>query len=315
LTHSLTHSSTLIDASHTLLFIERLVQEALDRIRAQRKLTTVTVAHRLSTIVNSDQIAVIADGSIQELGTHKNLIKEGGIYALLCEGQGLTADAASNNNTTTKSSDSTPAAIPTLGLAASPKEGAIETSMVKTGNEDDVEAGIITIDEEEDDDDGVPDTSGVLSRLWQYNKAETGYTILGYLGGMIVGALPACEAILFGIITGNFYLIEDPQEMRATNFSLSLWFLVLAAASFVANIAMGVGFVSSVCFYWLSLILVHHFDLSDYSTFMVISLYLSPCCLRSFSFYYIIGYLGLSFNKKNACVGFSKDYATQYGMV
>jgi ABC-type multidrug transport system fused ATPase/permease subunit len=214
-------------------FSERLVQEALDRIRAQRKLTTVTVAHRLSTIVDSDQIAVIADGSIQELGTHKDLIKEGGIYALLCEGQGLTADAASNSTTKTKS----------------PKVGAIETSIIKTGNEDDVEAGIVTKDDgddgDDDDDDGVPDTSGVLSRLWQYNKAETGYTILGYAGGMIVGALPACEAILFGYITANYFLIGDPQEMRATNFSLSLWFLVLAAASFVANIAMGVGFVSS----------------------------------------------------------------------
>jgi ABC-type multidrug transport system ATPase subunit len=206
----------LIDASYILLFIERLVQEALDIIRAQRKLTTVTVAHRLPMIINSDQIAVIADGSIQELGTHEKLIKEGGIYAFLCEGQGLTADAASNNNTTTKSSYSTPAATPTFGLAASPKEGAIETSMVKTGNEDDVEAGIITMDEEEEDDDneGVPDTSSVLSRLWQYNKPETGYTIIGYTGGMIVGALPACEAILFGIITGNYYLIEDPQKMR-----------------------------------------------------------------------------------------------------
>ena len=238
----------MINASYILLFTERLVQEALDKIRGQRKLTTVTVAHRLSTIVNSDQIAVIADGSIQELGTHEKLIKEGGIYALLCEGQGLTADAASNNNTTTKSSDSTPAATPAFGLAASAKKLASGTSMMKAGNEDDVEERIITMDEDndDDDDDGVPDTSSVLSRLWQYNKAETGYTIMGYSGGIIVGALPACEAILFGIITGNFYLIEDPQEMRATNFSLSLWFLLLAAASFVANIAMGVGFVSSV---------------------------------------------------------------------
>ena len=85
-----------------------MVQDALDRIRVTRKLTTVTVAHRLSTIVHSDQIAVIADGSIQELGTHKELIEEGGIYATLCEGQGLTADAATD---TKKSSDYKPPKI------------------------------------------------------------------------------------------------------------------------------------------------------------------------------------------------------------
>ena len=211
-----------------------MVQEALERIRATRKLTTVTVAHRLSTIVHSDQIAVIADGSIQELGTHRQLIKEGGIYALLCEGQGLTADAAD----VAESSDS---AVPTT----TPKEGAIETPMTTkpNGNADDIEAAIIA-DAEEDGTDGSPDISGVLSRLWEYNKADRGYMTIGYIGGIIVGALPACEAILFGYITGNYFIIDDPQELRSTNFSLSLWFILFAGVSFVANIAMGVGFVS-----------------------------------------------------------------------
>jgi len=224
-----------------------MVQDALDRIRVTRKLTTVTVAHRLSTIVHSDQIAVIADGSIQELGTHKELIEEGGIYASLCEGQGLTADAA---NVTKKSSDLAPPEIQT-----SPKGGARINMPINTeakGNVDDIEAGVIAdTDAEQGDGDGVPDTSGVLSRLWQYNKAETGYTIMGYLGGGIVGALPACEAILFGFITGNFFTLSDPQEMRSTNFSLSLWFLLLAGASFLGNIAMGVGFVSVFSFIFI----------------------------------------------------------------
>ena len=48
------------------------------------------MAHRLSTIIHSDKIVVIADGVIQETGTHTQLIKKGGIYSTLCEGQGLT---------------------------------------------------------------------------------------------------------------------------------------------------------------------------------------------------------------------------------
>ena len=65
--------------------LERVVQDAVASIRRSKKLTTVTVAHRLSTIINSDMFAVISEGAIQELVNHKALMKEGGIYAQLCE--------------------------------------------------------------------------------------------------------------------------------------------------------------------------------------------------------------------------------------
>ena len=43
--------------------------------------TTLVVAHRLSTIKNADEIAVIADGKIAEQGSHEELIAKNGIYA------------------------------------------------------------------------------------------------------------------------------------------------------------------------------------------------------------------------------------------
>jgi ATP-binding cassette subfamily B multidrug efflux pump len=60
---------------------ERLVQEALDRLLAGR--TAVIVAHRLSTIVNSDRIMVIHGGEVVESGTHEELLDQKGIYAKL----------------------------------------------------------------------------------------------------------------------------------------------------------------------------------------------------------------------------------------
>ena len=41
------------------------------------------MAHRLSTIKNADEIAVIDDGRVAELGTHAQLMEKGGIYANL----------------------------------------------------------------------------------------------------------------------------------------------------------------------------------------------------------------------------------------
>lgn len=60
---------------------EILIQNALDELCKGR--TTIVVAHRLSTIKNANEIAVIADGTTQEKGTHKELLAKNGIYAHL----------------------------------------------------------------------------------------------------------------------------------------------------------------------------------------------------------------------------------------
>ena len=57
---------------------EVLIQEALDELCRGR--TTIVVAHRLSTIRNADEIAVVMDGKISERGTHEELIEKGGTY-------------------------------------------------------------------------------------------------------------------------------------------------------------------------------------------------------------------------------------------
>ena len=64
---------------------ELLIQKSLDELCRGR--TTVVVAHRLSTIKNADEIAVVSDGKIIEQGSHEELISQGGAYKTLHDGQ------------------------------------------------------------------------------------------------------------------------------------------------------------------------------------------------------------------------------------
>ncbi|WP_292831907.1 ABC transporter ATP-binding protein [Microbacterium sp.] len=64
---------------------ERIVQEALDT--AARGRTTLTVAHRLSTVIGADVIHVVDAGRIVESGTHAELLSNGGLYAELAAQQ------------------------------------------------------------------------------------------------------------------------------------------------------------------------------------------------------------------------------------
>lgn len=64
---------------------ERLVQEGMDRLMKGR--TTFVIAHRLSTVRNSDCIMVLEKGCVIERGTHEELIQQQGRYYQLYTGK------------------------------------------------------------------------------------------------------------------------------------------------------------------------------------------------------------------------------------
>eukprot|EP00486_Rosalina_sp_Unknown_P010498 CAMPEP_0201579178 /NCGR_PEP_ID=MMETSP0190_2-20130828/26568_1 /ASSEMBLY_ACC=CAM_ASM_000263 /TAXON_ID=37353 /ORGANISM="Rosalina sp." /LENGTH=327 /DNA_ID=CAMNT_0048013299 /DNA_START=1993 /DNA_END=2976 /DNA_ORIENTATION=+ len=66
---------------------EALVQAALDIAIKDQESTVLLIAHRLSTVIDADQIVVIDDGTVIECGTHLELIEKNGLYAKLVDRQ------------------------------------------------------------------------------------------------------------------------------------------------------------------------------------------------------------------------------------
>jgi ABC-type multidrug transport system fused ATPase/permease subunit len=64
---------------------ENLIQKALQPLMRDR--TTITIAHRLSTVIDSDRILVLSDGRIVERGSHWELLRKDHVYKMLWDEQ------------------------------------------------------------------------------------------------------------------------------------------------------------------------------------------------------------------------------------
>lgn len=70
---------------------EQEIKQALDIVSENR--TTLVIAHRLSTVIDADEIIVLEDGAIAERGNHRNLLNKGGLYASMWNRQKEASEA------------------------------------------------------------------------------------------------------------------------------------------------------------------------------------------------------------------------------
>ncbi|MFD0915724.1 ABCB family ABC transporter ATP-binding protein/permease [Pseudahrensia aquimaris] len=70
---------------------EQEIKAALDIVSENR--TTVVIAHRLSTVIDADEIIVLRTGEIAERGTHQDLLKMGGLYSAMWDRQREASEA------------------------------------------------------------------------------------------------------------------------------------------------------------------------------------------------------------------------------
>ena len=62
---------------------EKNVQKAIDQIIKEKGITTIIIAHRLSTLINANKIIVMDKGKVVEFGNHNQLLQKNGQYKKL----------------------------------------------------------------------------------------------------------------------------------------------------------------------------------------------------------------------------------------
>ncbi|KAK7397026.1 hypothetical protein VNO78_18191 [Psophocarpus tetragonolobus] len=215
---------------------ERIVQEALDRIMANR--TTVIVAHRLSTVRNADVIAVIHRGKMVEKGKHIELTEDpDGAYSQLIrlqEGNKESEETRDSQNKRELSSESFTKLSQRLSLSLRRSGSSVGNSShhsfsVSFGlptevNIPDPEGGNIQPQEKSPE---VP-----LRRLASLNKPEIPVFLIGCVAAIANGTIFPIFGVLLSSVIKTFF--KPFPEMKKDSKFWALMFVTLGFGSLLA---------------------------------------------------------------------------------
>ncbi|CAA7405782.1 unnamed protein product [Spirodela intermedia] len=217
---------------------EHIVQEALDRVMRDR--TTIIVAHRLSTVRNADNIAVVQRGRIVEQGSHEELLKDlEGAYSQLIR---LQETAKQEPYAYQRSASSTEIRRQSSQIRRSISRGS------STGNTSAhsfsvpfvVAVGVGIYDDEAPGEGKPPaELDGELSspapeppsvyRLAAMNKPEIPVLLLGVVSASVAGVIMPIFGLLLGSIIETFY--KPAAELKKDTRFWALMFTVLGVVS------------------------------------------------------------------------------------
>lgn len=218
---------------------ESIVTDALEK--ASRGRTTITVAHRLSTIASADKILVMGNGRLLEAGTHKDLTADpSSAYSQLVEAQKLVAekqkeesageaeaeeeendgnghaekDPLSNQLTRTQSSNSS---TPEMSEVERKTTGRSIASEILAEKGEHVE---------EDDGGSKHGMIWLARRCYKINREYKWLYLAGFLASVCNGAVYPALAVIFGKAVSAFSL--PPDQIKSETKDFALWYFIVA---------------------------------------------------------------------------------------
>jgi ABC-type multidrug transport system fused ATPase/permease subunit len=199
---------------------EKMIQETIDTLGAGSSgLTMVTIAHRLSTVHNSDVIFVLSLGAVAEFGTHNELMeKEGGLYRALAAAQKHASQAQSDADVDTAGTQLQRA---TSGERDPFHRQGSGDSKKGAGQEDHDVAEQARVAE-------IAKTYKVpMARLLTFARSELPYFAPGLVAALLAGScFPFLgSVVLIDAMSG--FLNPDKEIMREEVESACIWFVIV----------------------------------------------------------------------------------------
>ncbi|KAK0150911.1 Bile salt export pump [Merluccius polli] len=233
---------------------EAVVQKALDMASLGR--TTISIAHRLSTVRNADVIVGFEHGRAVECGTHSQLLERQGVYFTLVTLQNQQPDAAKKptcrtpTGTIEEEFDSRARGFSHGSYNSSLRSSLRLRSHTQLSNSSIPDAicgslkirsnSLIAADEtSEEHVEPAP-----VIRVLRYNQPEWPFLLLGSLGAAVNGSVNPIYAILFSQILGTF-AIQDLNEQQKQINGICVLFCIVAFISFFSQFLQGYAFAKS----------------------------------------------------------------------
>ncbi|CAI0418943.1 unnamed protein product [Linum tenue] len=188
---------------------ESAVQKTIDKISLGR--TTIVIAHRLATVKNSNTIVVLDQGSVVEIGNHRQLMDKAGCYYDLVKlaSQGATSKHAGLDTEKSKA---------TYEKSVSDVKAQFEKSRSMSRPEDPETTATQQTRK--------PTEKFRLSEVWALQKPEAIALALGFIGAILAGAILSIFPFLLGLAL-QVYFDDDPPKLKKDVGNLALVILGL----------------------------------------------------------------------------------------
>ncbi|THD21346.1 ATP binding cassette subfamily B MDR TAP [Fasciola hepatica] len=209
---------------------ERQVQAALDKACSGR--TVMMIAHRLTTVQNADCILVIEKGRVRESGTHRELLKAGGLYSTMLRAQGKQDEVVEEEEEDDE-------------LYEKPSEDLILTPQKQRrsmGKADLTQGSLLSVASEVptcvSQSDMQYKALYSMKRMMRYSRPEVGFTIGGCIGAIMAALVNPGFVLLYAEIFQLFNRqnITPPEILQASGFYAGM--MVVLALGYLIGMAM-----------------------------------------------------------------------------
>ncbi|KAI0114772.1 putative ABC transporter [Daldinia grandis] len=207
---------------------ERRIQSAIDKVSMGR--TVISIAHRLATVKNADNIVVMRNGKVIEQGRHLDLIARNGDYAALVRLQNMGSETSSVS--TAKGSTSKGLTRSDIDMEEVSRSLTMDNENAGETTAPETESGV---EKEVKISDRSRPTWATIKSLATITRPHLLWVFVALFAATVVGGTYSGSALIFGNTIGALSPCNSEDAIRAAGSFFGLMFFALAIIEFFAN--------------------------------------------------------------------------------